>query len=173
MQAATFTRHRNAVQANASSMPGASRVETPFVRIWEDLPGFVGKLEKFAERASDDLECDGTFCGCSSMVEPQPSKLAMPVRSRSPAPRAAFVVTLLGTDCRENNAEISACSVRTRLGSFVQVARFQKRRESCCFANRPDLRPLGNAPAYFPGRAHPETKSLLVGRNSTVRPRRP
>jgi DNA-binding CsgD family transcriptional regulator len=25
--------------------------------------------------------------GCSSMVEPQPSKLAMPVRSRSPAPR--------------------------------------------------------------------------------------
>ena len=25
-------------------------------------------------------------CGCSSMVEPQPSKLAMPVRSRSPAP---------------------------------------------------------------------------------------
>jgi hypothetical protein len=24
--------------------------------------------------------------GCSSMVEPQPSKLAMPVRSRSPAP---------------------------------------------------------------------------------------
>ena len=106
MQAATFTRHRNAVQANASSMPGASRVETPFVRIWEDLPGFVGKLEKFAERASDDLECDGTFCGCSSMVEPQPSKLAMPVRSRSPAPRAAFVVTLLGTDCRENNAEI-------------------------------------------------------------------
>ena len=28
-----------------------------------------------------------TACGCSSMVEPQPSKLAMPVRSRSPAPR--------------------------------------------------------------------------------------
>ena len=27
-----------------------------------------------------------TACGCSSMVEPQPSKLAMPVRSRSPAP---------------------------------------------------------------------------------------
>ena len=28
--------------------------------------------------------------GCSSMVEPQPSKLAMPVRSRSPAPRFIF-----------------------------------------------------------------------------------
>jgi hypothetical protein len=27
-------------------------------------------------------------CGCSSMVEPQPSKLVMPVRSRSPAPTA-------------------------------------------------------------------------------------
>jgi hypothetical protein len=26
-------------------------------------------------------------CGCSSMVEPQPSKLVMPVRSRSPAPK--------------------------------------------------------------------------------------
>ncbi len=31
-------------------------------------------------QASDDVR------GCSSMVEPQPSKLAMPVRSRSPAP---------------------------------------------------------------------------------------
>ena len=32
------------------------------------------------------IESCYSICGCSSMVEPQPSKLAMPVRSRSPAP---------------------------------------------------------------------------------------
>jgi hypothetical protein len=42
--------------------------------------------EKLAAGTLGQLRYRGA-CGRSSMVEPQPSKLAMPVRSRSPAPR--------------------------------------------------------------------------------------
>jgi hypothetical protein len=42
--------------------------------------------EKLAAGTLEPLRHGGA-CGRSSMVEPQPSKLAMPVRSRSPAPQ--------------------------------------------------------------------------------------
>ena len=46
------------------------------------LAGSTNGSEKVSERTPPQPNP----CGCSSMVEPQPSKLAMPVRSRSPAP---------------------------------------------------------------------------------------
>ena len=61
------------------------------------------------------------YCGCSSMVEPQPSKLAMPVRSRSPAPsltllvRAAFDVVVSTRTARRG----AALTITGPLGSLL------------------------------------------------------
>ncbi len=61
--------------------------------------------------------------GCSSMVEPQPSKLAMPVRSRSPAP-----------DCLSDRSDLvyeglpaEVEHVSTRGAKLINSTKFQSR----------------------------------------------
>ena len=70
--------------------------------------------------------------GCSSMVEPQPSKLAMPVRSRSPAP-----------DCLSDSSDLVhegpsvECDVCRSIG--IQDSHFYGKSSSgshiCCCCN--------------------------------------
>jgi hypothetical protein len=52
-------------------------------------------------------DCSNDVRGCSSMVEPQPSKLAMPVRSRSPAPPSWSRITMhTSVETRVASAEL-------------------------------------------------------------------
>jgi hypothetical protein len=66
--------------------PPGSRVSHRSRPAKEPAPGTLGALRR------------GGACGRSSMVEPQPSKLAMPVRSRSPAPHVFVVDGLSSVD---------------------------------------------------------------------------
>ena len=78
-------------------------------------------------RPAGDVRWAVSPCGCSSMVELQPSKLAMPVRSRSPAryehagqrrywPRWALLSTALAT------GSMRACSSRCSVSRAVVSA---------------------------------------------------
>ena len=69
---------------------------------------FRGALEAVylpVGKSTESIEKITRSCGCSSMVEPQPSKLVVWVRSPSPAPYSSFEVELF----RPRDKRIRCC----------------------------------------------------------------
>jgi hypothetical protein len=81
------------LRKNRDKLVGAGRFELPISCSQSRRASHYATPEAQSESLNQISYSDyrpSTFSpkhrGCSSMVEPQPSKLAMPVRSRSPAP---------------------------------------------------------------------------------------
>jgi hypothetical protein len=107
------------------------------VRILPPPPGCVEFPRQCAHRAADSMaDLIRLSRGCSSMVEPQPSKLMMWVRSPSPAP---------GLNVRTVRMPRSGVSNVGRICVFAEGGN----RPGCCA-----VEPRGRLSVLFPGDAH-------------------
>jgi hypothetical protein len=129
---------------------------------WPGIPGVAASVRR-AQQA----------CGCSSMAEPQPSKLAMPVRSRSPAPTQP--------DANGGRSQARAVRMKRRLCIPTGTGRTPSRRDTRVHDRRliPQQPPMSRSIdlASHPGRALDRIEQHLgptwtpIPRSRMARPR--